>query len=157
MIIRDLFPIIFVLPSFFLFGLSEKFNLNINEKKVSVPSSLPYVRPHTYSICRHIVFFCHCKSCSRVRFIQLCPVDRALMNFPIFYDAAGVAIVESQLLPFHLTLLFPFMLFPPALAYAHIHGGSGITKQRECACITNQPYSLLRGNYLIIAQNNYGE
>lgn len=77
-------------------------NLNIEVRKLAFEILLTV---DAYSVRRHIASLRLCKSHPRARFIRLCTVDRALMNFPIFYSAAGVAIVESQ------PLLFLFRIF----------------------------------------------
>lgn len=95
-------------------------NLNIEVRKLAFEILLMV---DAYSVRRHIASLRFCKSRPRARFIRLCTVDRALMNFPIFYSAAGVAIAESQppsppSLSFYRVVLFAFVLI---LSRSNIH------------------------------------
>jgi len=91
-------------------------NLNIEVRKLAFEILFTV---DAYSVRRHIACLRLCKSRPRARFIRLCTVDRALMNFPIFYSAAGVAIVESQ--PSSPSASYFSPSFSSSLTQIHIH------------------------------------
>jgi len=91
-------------------------NLNIEARKLAFEILLTV---DAYSVRRHIACLRLCKSRPRARFIRLCTVDRALMNFPIFYSAAGVAIAESQPSSPSASYFSPSFSF--SLTQIHIH------------------------------------